>query len=346
MARRESLPNQPASRSPNRLGHDPIFDSKDTAEQNGGEAGGRKRSTSFTSFFNRLLPSHRSERGGTLRHHGFWEQQESGDPEAEQRPGLSHKHGSDSIVSSGFNPPISLPRTAQNTPQGRQPPHQGLFRAQSHPIGTRPKSLAPHRKARERERQQHIHPVAMGIQSRAEIQIVASTAVPQPSADQARPVDNRTARLSTPYDTRREARRQRRSLKESRDFLGVQGINPHTGVMDVLTPTSSSPTDGTAKSAPEAKGFSHSIADSQAAYQRVAGNQDAERASFERLRKEQARLDKAQSKKDSVRAFQRRVRWRKDKNQWSSVAEPDLSPIADASTRSATPRSGRSERAR
>lgn len=42
------------------------------------------------------------------------------------------------------------------------------------------------------------------------------------------------------YLERREKRRQRRSLKESGDYLGVQGVNPRTGEMDVLTPSSSS----------------------------------------------------------------------------------------------------------
>lgn len=92
-------------------------------------------------------------------------------------------------------------------------------------------------------------------------------------------------------------------------------------------------------SAPEPKGYSESMCDFRAAYQGAARTRDAEEASLERLRKEQGRLDKIQRNKDSIRAFQQRVRWRKDRNQWSSVAEPDLSPIADASTRSRTPRS-------
>ncbi|RFU73148.1 hypothetical protein TARUN_9113 [Trichoderma arundinaceum] len=35
-------------------------------------------------------------------------------------------------------------------------------------------------------------------------------------------------------------RRQRQSLKESGDYLGVQGVNPHTGEPDVISPTNSS----------------------------------------------------------------------------------------------------------
>jgi hypothetical protein len=86
-------------------------------------------------------------------------------------------------------------------------------------------------------------------------------------------------------------------------------------------------------------GYSESMTDFRAAYQHVARSRDAEEASHERLRKEQERLDKVQRKKESIRAFQHRVRWRRDRNQWSSVAEPDLSPIVDASARSRTSRS-------
>lgn len=41
------------------------------------------------------------------------------------------------------------------------------------------------------------------------------------------------------YLEHRERRRRRRSLKESGDYLGVQGINPRTGEMDVVTPSTS-----------------------------------------------------------------------------------------------------------
>jgi hypothetical protein len=95
------------------------------------------------------------------------------------------------------------------------------------------------------------------------------------------------------------------------------------------------------RSAPEPEEYTKSISDFPATYRRTARTRDTEEASLEQLRKEQERLDKIQRKKDSMVAFQQRVRWRKDRNQWSSVAEPDLSPIADASTRSRTPRSGK-----
>jgi hypothetical protein len=136
------------------------------------------------------------------------------------------------------------------------------------------------------------------------------------------------------FDQKREARRLRQSLKESSDFLGVQGVNPHTGVMDVITPTSSSPSDNTMRSLPELKPYFETMADFRRAYHRASRSQDAEEASLLLLRKEQERAARLQRHKDTIRAFQRRVRWQKEQHQWSSVAEPDLSPIVDLSVKS------------
>lgn len=305
-----------------------------------GNPTGRKRSASVTGFFTKLLPSHRPERGGTLRGQGFWEQQQYVPQRPEQRPCLGHKHGSDSIVSSGWNPAISLPRRTQTT-QDRRSQRRTPFRVQSQPIGTRVKSTPPHRqRPGERDRQQNTKRIRVfkDIHTKEE---VAASVVSQLPPDPGSSTKTTIRRLVTTFDAKREARRLRRSLKESRDFLGVQGINPHTGVMDVLTPTSSSPTDRTMMSAPEPKGYSASMSDFRGAHQRAAKTRDVEEASLERLRQQQEKLDKIQRKKDSIRTFQQRMRWRKDTNQWSSVAEPDLSPIADASTRSRTPRSSK-----
>jgi hypothetical protein len=83
-------------------------------------------------------------------------------------------------------------------------------------------------------------------------------------------------------------RMHRRQLKESGDWLGVQGANPDTGEFDNLTPTTSSGSEATA------------------------------------LRREATVIKRP-----------RRVVWRRGDNQWSSVAEPDLSPIAQSQNSSA-----------
>lgn len=52
-------------------------------------------------------------------------------------------------------------------------------------------------------------------------------------------LDNSLARADHVLRLRKQARRERRALKESGDYLGVQGVNPETGRMDVETPTDS-----------------------------------------------------------------------------------------------------------
>lgn len=120
------------------------------------------------------------------------------------------------------------------------------------------------------------------------------------------------------YLERREKRRLRRSLKESGDFLGVQGINPVTGELDVLTPSSSS-----------AGGFASLT---KAVLNNTGSYEEARR----RLQME--KLQKWESNKQAIRAEHRNlVRWKKKRTGWSSAVEPNLSPIAQSSA-ATTPR--------
>lgn len=117
------------------------------------------------------------------------------------------------------------------------------------------------------------------------------------------------------YLERRYKRRQRRSLKESGDYLGVQGINPTTGEMDALTPSSSS-----------AATTSSSLLSKREAYER------ARRA----LRAEKMR--KWEMDKDALKRERRRkVRWTRRVEGWSSVLEPELSPITGSSPATSSP---------
>lgn len=338
MARRHSLQNPLTSPGPPPSVLEPVLSLKDEPRGELGTTSGRKRSSSVAGFFTKFLPSHRPERSGTLRDQGFWEEQQTDHSRTDHRVGPSYKHGSDSIISNAWNPAFPLPENTQRA-QASRLEGQPLLRVQSQPIGSRPHGLTPHRyRPRDPGRQQDSQPSNATKKTHRTAEVAASTVSWRPS-DPGPTTANAIQRLVTTFDAKRETRRLRRSLKESSDFLGVQGINPHTGVMDILTPTSSSPTDRTMMSAPEPQGYSESMSDSRAAYQRAARTRDAEEASLGRLRKEQERLDKVQRNKESIRSFQHRVRWRKDRNQWSSVAEPDLSPIADASARSRTSRS-------
>lgn len=117
------------------------------------------------------------------------------------------------------------------------------------------------------------------------------------------------------YLERREKRRQRRSLKESGDYLGVQGINPTTGEMDVLTPSSSS-----------AATTSSSLLSKREAYERARCALRAEK------------MRKWEMDKDALKRERRRkVRWTRRVEGWRSVLEPELSPIAGSSPATSSP---------
>lgn len=124
------------------------------------------------------------------------------------------------------------------------------------------------------------------------------------------------------YLAHREKRRLRRSLRESGDYLGVQGINPATGELDVLTPTSSS--------ASEFASLAQTVANKRSAYETARRQLQAEK------------MRKWERDKEAIRAEHRNnVRWMKRRSGWSSAVEPALSPIAQSSA-ATTPRDGES----
>lgn len=116
------------------------------------------------------------------------------------------------------------------------------------------------------------------------------------------------------YLERRERRRQRRCLKESGDYLGVQGINPTTGEMDIVTPSNST------ASSPFVS-LARAVHDKRLAYE------NARKA----LRSEKMR--KWEMDKEALKAERRRrkMRWTRHTEGWSSAMEPDLSPITGSS---------------
>ncbi|KAI3402156.1 hypothetical protein diail_85 [Diaporthe ilicicola] len=120
------------------------------------------------------------------------------------------------------------------------------------------------------------------------------------------------------YLAHRERRRLRRSLRESGDYLGVQGINPATGELDVLTPTSSS--------ASEFASLAQTVSDRRNAYETARRQLQAEK------------MRKWEREKEAIKAEHRNnVKWMKKRSGWSSAIEPALSPIAQSSA-ATTPR--------
>ncbi|KAK5660389.1 hypothetical protein OQA88_12932 [Cercophora sp. LCS_1] len=132
--------------------------------------------------------------------------------------------------------------------------------------------------------------------------------------------------------SKQESRRRRRTLKECGDFLGVTGVNPLTGEMDVLTPTSSSE---------EAVASTDSITNPQLArlaQQALKAREEYERARSEAmLQRQHEKEEKAERNKEAIRFAQQHVKWRRENGQWSSVAEPNLSPIEQSQGSNTSP---------
>ncbi|OAA68399.1 hypothetical protein SPI_00594 [Niveomyces insectorum RCEF 264] len=142
------------------------------------------------------------------------------------------------------------------------------------------------------------------------------------------------SQVSTLFRLKKESHQRRRSLKESGDFLGVQGINPETGLLDVLTPTSSSNSTLARGVSPSLGSLAQKVKEAKEAY-RTAKKAHAEELQRALTQRERDNIQKKEREKEAVRTEQNQVKWRKETGQWSSVAEPKLSPIAQS--RSTTP---------
>jgi len=136
---------------------------------------------------------------------------------------------------------------------------------------------------------------------------------------------------------KQEARRLRRTLKENGDFLGVTGVNPATGEMDVLTPTSSSEEH---QSGLRAEQTNPQLALLARRAQQAREEYEAAQREVE-LQRQQERREKAERHKQAIRLAQQPVKWRREEGQWSSVAEPGLSPIAQSQTNTPEEQSSR-----
>ncbi|RDL33666.1 uncharacterized protein BP5553_08034 [Venustampulla echinocandica] len=119
--------------------------------------------------------------------------------------------------------------------------------------------------------------------------------------------DNARAKVHEIHSGKKSRKEQRRSLRESGDFLGVQGANPRTGYWDISDTTSSSDT--------------------------------AKMLRYLKKRGKARQIKLAAKMKD-----RRSKRWRPSETAWSSVVEPELSPIEQSSAGSPVKRNSSADR--
>ncbi|CAH0048948.1 unnamed protein product [Clonostachys solani] len=141
--------------------------------------------------------------------------------------------------------------------------------------------------------------------------------------------DKRLSDTRRAIEAKKEIRRQRKDLKESGDYLGVQGINPDTGVLDIISPTDSErsaslQTDGKVNTLQQVLKNAH------AKYNEALHPSGADDL--------QPRSKNGKERIQLGRLYPN-VKWRRHTKQWSSAQEPNLSPVAQ-SLKSGTPVSG------
>ncbi|KAF6838133.1 hypothetical protein CMUS01_04756 [Colletotrichum musicola] len=127
---------------------------------------------------------------------------------------------------------------------------------------------------------------------------------------------------------RRLVQSERRTLKQSGDYLGVQGINPATGELDVLTPSTSS--WGSAPLGPDQKRSSSRKTEKKPVNTRRGATTLTERDTKSLLDREKQRFARKDREKETIRQAQRKVRWKRHLRRWSSGKKGELSPIAQS----------------
>ncbi|UPK96823.1 hypothetical protein LCI18_007758 [Fusarium solani-melongenae] len=292
------------------------------------------------AWFKNKLPSNRPERGGTLRKNNLQENEEQ-----------MAKESSEALGEGSRDIPPSTGHTSQHRRHLTDSHHlnqRGGMRASDQiTIWNTPKNLSealpdpsfPGEKApagqgistdshkESRTPLGHMSSLSVGKMrgniARDDVGTMESKKTPESAAITEPHTSVVTAKkppilLLEDMEAREKARELRRSLKESGDWLGVQGCNPHTGVPDA----SSSESGGdTMRVVRELQGLSKMNL-SEATRQEIESH--IEQIAQEQHDKRSQRLAQQQA------AASVTGRWRRKTHQWLSAQEPVLSPIAQS----------------
>lgn len=139
------------------------------------------------------------------------------------------------------------------------------------------------------------------------------------------------------FEVSKSRREERRSFRESDDFIGVQGVNPWTGYPDPSASASSSSGDivndlTRRKLEEDERRMATASREYKAALERREN--EMRRLEMESERRRRQKRERAEKKRAQLRARVRKYgRWRNDGNTWSMVTEPELSPIVQSIVR-------------
>ena len=136
------------------------------------------------------------------------------------------------------------------------------------------------------------------------------------------------SRIQKMFEDKKARREQRRSLRDSGDFLGVQGANPRTGYWDVSSGTSSSgPSQMSEETKKKLDEEAKNVEEQERRYEKAKAKHDAELSRVQTLR-DNKKIEKEKRKKMELKMKQRRRGiWKLSEDGWHSLAEPELSPI-------------------
>ncbi|KAI0098735.1 hypothetical protein GGR51DRAFT_576859 [Nemania sp. FL0031] len=272
-----------------------------------GESSHRRR-PSISGFLKKVLPSHRAEQGGTVRVTDI-----TGDSDS-------------AYIDLGMNPnDLTEWNLAQDKQFEPQPP-EASARTRHHRDRSRTlqRGLSQLRHGRSRSSQVPRATVGLDRDRSPHPKLTSKEWDEKP-----RPITREE--VSAMLQDKEESRQQRRDLKESGDWLGVQGADPYSGEFAVLTPTSTLSSESTPTSTRNRLAeLSQMQRNAKLAYEEAKLEEITAREII-RLKKGQSKLKKMEHAKDELRKKQQGFpTWSQHRRRWSSNAAgggPELSPI-------------------
>ncbi|KAF4957820.1 hypothetical protein FGADI_2837 [Fusarium gaditjirri] len=287
-------------------------------------------------WFRNKLPSHRAERGGTLRNNRGWEtgeaagnsssqlQHKVGNQASAQHHSASNRRGGQHSRTGGsdrfvdWNTPKNLSEavpktTSASKDKGNEPSLPNYRRWNefgSLRIGKK-RGQKKQSDSIEAEKDKEKQPIRRSSRAQSFAAVIQGT----PSILEV---------LEANRKARRKARQDRESLRESGDYLGVQGINPQTGILDLTSDSGES----TLSSKTEQKLLSLEAQAKNASS--AAERKEAEIEIVKIHLDHEVEKARRQEEAEKQLAASATAKWRRGTHQWSSVQEPGLSPIAQS----------------
>ncbi|KAK2616433.1 hypothetical protein QQS21_000675 [Conoideocrella luteorostrata] len=262
--------------------------------------------SSIRSWVKQILPAHRPERRGTFRRRGYWDQEELKHPD-------EHK-------------------SRRQLPQPRRSP-TGATSVPDHTVGRNMATNIPP------GGQLHSHPDSSsttyvdkgwGWDLRDD-----GKHHQRSDTEKKRTLATKSGSQSLPtrefqhIQVKQDARRLRRNLKESGDYLGVQGFNPETGQLDILTPSDSDRSSLSQETQQKLLVLKNTLKGARHSY-KTAKERSEREAKKVIPKNDKQKLLHVEKGNEQAQDINKTVKWKRHARQWSSAQEPNLSPIAQS----------------